>query len=71
MKLKYDGKGKYIMGIPARDLDEQDIEMLIASGMFDNEQAVIDALTSKGLYSMERKYFHKIEPSNIDIEGKD
>lgn len=52
-QLKYNGNGKqHITGIPARDLDQQDLDRLIASGLFVSVDNAIAALTARGLYSV-------------------
>ena len=50
MILKYNGTGEHITGVPAQDLTQDDIARL--AGEYDlTEQATIDLLCSRGLYS--------------------
>lgn len=54
-KLKYVGDKQYLMMIPKRDIDDDDIRMLIASyehavAHLTTEKEVIDYLVSTGLY---------------------
>jgi hypothetical protein len=50
--LTYNGNGEWIAGIPARNLDQTDLDRLIADGLFISESALIEQLTSRGLYSI-------------------
>jgi hypothetical protein len=61
MKLIYDGSGKHITGIPARDLEQADIDRLIASGLFVSETELITALTRK-LYSVDKPVKTQAKP---------
>lgn len=50
MGLTYNGSGEHITGVPAQDLTQDDITRL--AGDFNlSEQATIDLLCSRGLYS--------------------
>jgi len=51
MKLRYEGNGEYIPGVPARDLDDSDIESI--SNSFDmSHDETVNSLTMRGLYSV-------------------
>jgi hypothetical protein len=51
--LRYNGDGKqHITGIPARDLDQHDLDRLIEGGLFVSVDDAIAALTVRGLYSV-------------------
>lgn len=51
--LKYNGNGKqHITGIPARDLDQHDLDRLITDGLFVSVDIAIADLTRRGLYSV-------------------
>lgn len=53
MILKYNGDGRqHITGIPARDLDQHDLDRLIEGGLFVSVDIAIADLTRRGLYSV-------------------
>lgn len=61
IKLKYQGKGDYLMNVPARDLSQLDLEQIAAAaynnlGYADTVPAVIAILTSRGLYTEHEEY---------------
>lgn len=72
MILKYNGNGEHIPGVPAQDLYQDHIDHLLASGLFDSKQALIDGLTSRGLYSVvkpPKKASKKTDETEITEDG--
>lgn len=53
-QLKYNGNGGWITGIPARDLDDNEVTQL-ASDLFVSVDDLITLLTARGLYRVESK----------------
>lgn len=50
MKLRYKGNGSYIHGVPARDLDDADIEAVGRIYDLSHDEAV-NTLTASGIYA--------------------
>ncbi len=56
LKLVWIGDGdRYLIGVPARDLDESDITSLAGDG---DRAALIAALTASGLYRKQERNEH-------------
>lgn len=56
MILRYEGSGTaHIPGIPARDLTSEDMDAIVKSYPFNDENDAISQLTAHGLYSAVKK----------------
>lgn len=72
MNLKYNGDGGGVAGIPARDLDQNDLDRLIEDGLFDSLDHVVETLTARGLYSVVKpKRKKKDDPPDEIVEDND
>lgn len=75
IKLKYNGDGNYIMGVPARDLTTDDIDLIVSRRaiMGDDLDTVIEQLTRYGLYSQVGKATKKTDKKFkvTKLTGKD
>lgn len=70
-QLKYNGNGGWIAGIPARDLEDNEVTQL-ASDLFISEHDLITLLTARGLYRVDSKPQRRPKPDlPVDSEVTD
>ena len=69
MILKYNGNGEGIPGIPAQDLDETELSRLQEVLEIERD-ALIEQLTSRGLYSLPTQAKQGKKPTIADTENQ-
>jgi len=68
--LKYNGNGEGIPGIPAQDLDETELSRLQEVLVLDRD-ALIEQLTSRGLYSLPAQSKPSKKPTIADTPSSE